>query len=102
MQSSWEFYTQVRDHIAYVHIKDGRIDKATGKTVYSWPGEGDGDVARICSDLLVRGYDGGISIEPHMGAVYHDPSITSDDGARFSVYVEYGRRMEKLLCRRAS
>ena len=97
MQSSWEFYSHVRDAVAYVHIKDGTFDPASGKTCYTWPGEGDGDVARICRDLLARGYDGGISIEPHMGAVYHDPSIKTDDDARFAMYVEYGRRMEKIL-----
>jgi sugar phosphate isomerase/epimerase len=96
-QSSWEFYSHVREHVAYVHIKDGTFDQATGKTIYSWPGEGHGDVVRICEDLLRRGYDGGISIEPHMGAVFHDPTIKTDDEARFAMYVEYGRRMEKIL-----
>jgi len=96
-QSAWEFYRQVRDHVAYVHIKDGKMDQAANKAVYGWPGEGDGDVRRICADLAKRGYDGGISIEPHMGAVFHDPSIKTDGAARFATYVEYGRRMERLL-----
>jgi sugar phosphate isomerase/epimerase len=96
-QSSSEFYHHVKEHVAYVHIKDGKM--VDGKCVYSWPGEGDGDVRRICADLAKRGYAGGISIEPHMGAVYHDPSIKTDDDARFAMYVEYGRRMEALLCK---
>ena len=96
-QSAWEFYCHVREHVTYVHIKDGKVDRATGKTVYSWPGEGDGDVVRICQDLVRRGYNGGLSIEPHMGAVFHDPGITNDDQSRFATYVEYGRRMEKIL-----
>lgn len=96
-QSSWEFYRQVRDHVVYVHIKDGRHDPATKKTIFTWPGEGDGDVIRICADLVKRGYDGGISIEPHMGAVFHDATVTNDDESRFATYVEYGRRMERIL-----
>ncbi len=94
-QSPWEFYDHVREHIAYLHIKDGYI--RDGKTVYTWPGEGTGDVVCICKDLLANGYNGGISIEPHMGAVYHDPSITTDAERRFAMYVEYGKRMEKIL-----
>ncbi len=96
-QSAWAFYSQVREHVTYVHIKDGTFDAATRKTVYTWPGEGQGDVVRICEDLVRRGYDGGISIEPHMGAVFHDPSIKTDDEGRFAMYVEYGQRMERIL-----
>jgi len=94
-QSSWEFYSHVKDHIAYVHIKDGRMEGE--KTIYSWPGEGDGDVRRVCADLIENGYAGGVSIEPHMGAVFHDSSVKTDDDARYSMYVEYGRRMEAML-----
>ncbi len=101
-QSSWEFYKNVKDAIAYLHIKDGRIPPATAdnpnpEMEYLFPGEGDGDVKRIVADLLASGYDGGISIEPHMGAVFHDPSVKSDADARYKNYVEYGRRMEKLI-----
>jgi len=95
VQSPWEFYAQVRDHIAYVHIKDGYM--LDGKAVYTWPGEGTGDVVCICRDLLAGGYDGGFSIEPHMGAVFHDPSVVTDADRRFAMYVEYGRRMERIL-----
>lgn len=95
-QSSWEFYDHVREHIAYVHIKDGTWDAAQGKAVYTFPGEGQGDVRRIVKDLLARGYDGGFSIEPHMGAVFHDPASRRSLDAP-AIYVEYGRRMMKLL-----
>ncbi len=95
-QSSWEFYDHVREHVAYVHIKDARWDAATGKLVCTYPGEGAGDTRRIVKDLLARGYDGGLSIEPHMGAVFHDPnSRHSLDAAE--IYTEYGRRMMKMV-----
>ena len=100
-QSTWEFYRHVREQIAYVHIKDGKMvtDARTGKdkAVYCWPGEGDGDVIRICKDLVSRSYHGGISIEPHMGAVFHDATAASEDQSRFATYVEYGQRMKKIL-----
>lgn len=94
-QSAWAFYEKVREHVAYIHIKDGVIED--GKIRYTWPGEGDGDVRRIVRDLLGRGYEGGISIEPHLAVVFHDASVTSKAEIRYRNYVEYGRRMEKLI-----
>ena len=49
------------------------------------------------ADLLARGYDGGISMEPHLAVGHHDPTITPPDAIRFANYVEYGRRFERLL-----
>ncbi len=96
-QDSWSFYEHVRDHVIYIHIKDSAADPATGKREYTYPNEGEGEVRRIIKDLLQRGYDGGISIEPHLAVVYHDTSITAPDDIRFANYVEYGRRMMALI-----
>jgi len=42
--------------------------------------------------------DAGISIEPHMVVVFHDAqSKASDDEAMGKNYVEYGRRLEKMI-----
>jgi sugar phosphate isomerase/epimerase len=81
-QSAWEFYDHVRDHVAYVHIKDGVFNPEKGNAVWCLAGEGQGDVRRIVRDLLSRGYDGGLSIEPHMHS---------------RIYVEYGRKMMKMV-----
>lgn len=97
MQSSWEFYQKVKDHIAYIHIKDGVYNKAKDDLDYCYPGEGDGDVRRIVKDLLESGYDGGISMEPHMAVVFHDKNVASDADFRRENYLEYGRRFMKLL-----
>ena len=83
-QSAWEFYRNVREHIAYLHIKDGvfvanRPGQTFPETTFTFAGEGDGDVKRIVKDLLDNGYDGGISMEPHLAVVFHDASITSAD-----------------------
>jgi sugar phosphate isomerase/epimerase len=100
-QSSWEFYTHVREWIHYVHIKDGRYIRESGgifpEVEYTFPGEGDGDVARIVGDLLQTGYDGGFSIEPHLAVVYHDHSVQSEEEVRYRQYVEYGRRFMQLV-----
>ena len=96
-QSSWEFYASVREHVAYIHIKDGVWDTKTGEMTYTFAGDGHGDVKRILTDLLSRGYAGGISIEPHLSVVFHDESVKDEAIARRSNYVEYGRRLMKLL-----
>ena len=122
-QSSWEFYRHVKEHIAYIHIKDGKFDKAANKSTFmypgegdgdfdptkqdlvcTWPGEGQGDVRRIVGDLLASGYDGGFSMEPHMAVIFHDKSVVANPKVMFDNYVEYGRRFMKLVaeCRAAN
>ena len=96
-QSAWEFYSHVREHIEYVHIKDGYVDDDTGDTVFTYPGDGSGDVRRIVKDLLSGGYDGGISIEPHLKVVAHDDSVRASEEAKYAAYIEYGRRMGKMV-----
>jgi sugar phosphate isomerase/epimerase len=96
-QSAWEFYKHVKEHIAYIHIKDDIFDTQAQVAKFTFAGEGHGEVKRILTDLLHSGYDGGISIEPHLAVVFHDASITSDDQIRFNNYVEYGRRMEAMI-----
>ena len=95
-QSSWEFYSHVREHVAYIHIKDGIYDASSQKATFTYPGEGQGDIPKIIKDLFARGYDGGISIEPHMGAVFHDPGSRHSLDA-LGIYVEYGRRMMQMI-----
>lgn len=94
-QDAYEFYRAVRDHITYVHIKDGYVED--GQTVYTYPGEGHARVPEILKDLHDSGYDGGFSIEPHVAVVFHDPSVTADKQERWNSFVEYARRTEKLL-----
>jgi len=96
-QSSWEFYSHVKEHVAYIHIKDCTWDTEAEEAKYTYPGEGDGDVKRILTDMLHGDYDGGISIEPHLAVVFHDESVGSSDDARYTSYVEYGKRLEAMI-----
>jgi sugar phosphate isomerase/epimerase len=95
--SSWEFYSHVKEHIAYVHIKDGVLCEERKEPIFTFPGEGDGDVRRILEDLLADGYDGGLSIEPHMVVVFHDTSIEAGSEEMYRNYVEYGRRLMRMV-----
>ncbi|MBC8003169.1 MAG: TIM barrel protein [Opitutaceae bacterium] len=96
-QDAWEFWTQVRDHSIHIHIKDATWNPAKNDADYNWPGEGQGQVRRILQDALAYGYDAGISIEPHLAVVFHDASVTSSMEAQYNSFVEYGRRLEKLI-----
>ncbi len=96
-QDPWEFWTAVRNQVVHLHIKDARWNPAKNDADYTWPGEGDGAVRRILADAVARGYQGGISIEPHMVAVFHDANSEGQDEALRENFVEYGRKMEALL-----
>ncbi len=98
-QDPWEFWTHVRDASVHIHVKDARWDTARNDADYLFPGDGDGAVERILSDAFARGYDAGISIEPHMVAVFHDASSAAQDDALRGNFVEYGRRLGHLIAR---
>ena len=98
-QDSWDFYSHVKDHIAYVHIKDGlNPDPENNKEIYTFPGEGQGYVREILADLKEIGYDGGISIEPHLASVFHNGDAGN---ARLQnpveIYKSYGDKLMNLL-----
>lgn len=98
-QDTWESYLRLKDKIEYIHIKDGIFLHDEGKTRYTFPGEGDGQVRRVLKDLLATGYDGGISIEPHMGSVFHEDADKNQtpDEYKYNVYVEYGKRIMEMV-----
>ena len=97
-QDPWEFWTHVRDHVVHIHVKDATWVPAKNDADYNWPGEGQGQVRAILKDALAHGYDGGISIEPHMVVVFHDAQnkTVSEDLTRAN-FVEYGKRLETMV-----
>lgn len=94
-QDAWEYYLAVFDSIVYVHVKDAKI--VDGKEVYTYCGEGDGYVKEIVADLLKKGYNGGFSIEPHLAAVIHTGQKASNEENLYQSYVEYGRRLKRIV-----
>ncbi len=105
LQSSWEFYTRCKPYISHIHIKDAlavpREDGERPEEHYTFAGEGMGDVRAIMKDLLASRYDGGISMEPHVGLVFHNKKATEDtqESRAFqrNIYLEYCRRFEQLM-----
>jgi sugar phosphate isomerase/epimerase len=96
-QDPWEFWTHVRDHVVHIHIKDANWNVAKNDADYTFPGEGQGAVRQILTDAFARGYDAGISIEPHMAVVFHNASVNADAEAQYANYVQYGKRLMGLI-----
>jgi sugar phosphate isomerase/epimerase len=96
-QDPWEFWLAVRDATAHIHVKDATWNPAKNDADYNWPGEGQGRVRDVLKDAFQRGYDAGISIEPHLAVVFHDDSVQASEEAQYKSYVEYGKRLEALV-----
>jgi sugar phosphate isomerase/epimerase len=96
-QDAWEFWSQVRDHVVHIHVKDATWNPSKNDADYNWPGEGQGCVRQVLEDAFARGYDGGISIEPHLAVVFHDATVKSSAEAMYESYIEYGRRLMRLI-----
>lgn len=61
-QDTLEAYEMLEPYISYVHIKDALFEN--GSVVPA--GEGDGQVAEILGRLEKKGFDGVLSLEPHL------------------------------------
>ena len=53
-------------------------------------------VREIIQDLMNRGYEGGLSIEPHLAAVVHTGEESGPEKL-YESYVTYGRRLSNLV-----
>lgn len=74
-QDTKEAYEALRSFIAYVHVKDAREED--GNVVPA--GAGDGNVGHILKGLLDSGYEGYLSLEPHLGSFSGLADLELDD-----------------------
>ena len=68
-------YEQLKEFVAYLHIKDACMED--GRVVPS--GAGDGNVEEILKRLFDSGYDGFLSLEPHLGSFEGLADLELDD-----------------------
>ena len=68
-------YNTLNDNIIYVHIKDAIAENKRVVPV----GHGDGNVEFIVLELLKNGYDGFLSLEPHLGTFKGLEGLELDD-----------------------
>lgn len=88
-----EFYTAMKPFIRYIHVKDCKKNhpgEASDK--YAYAGEGDAHVYDVLLDQFRMGYDGVISIEPHVAKIIHDPSQEPDPQQMYDSYLRYARK----------
>jgi sugar phosphate isomerase/epimerase len=83
-EDPYESWTALRERIAYFHVKD--YIRQSRRVVPA--GQGDGDVSRILAEALAAGYDGFLSLEPHLG-----PEFGPTPAARFRAAVDGLRRV---------
>lgn len=85
------------DHVVHVHVKDA-VSGPGGRVDYVLPGAGESGTAE-CLRLLARhGYDGTLSIEPHLHLRPHLRGQGADPGSGDpDAFVAYGRALERLL-----
>ncbi|GAA3761096.1 sugar phosphate isomerase/epimerase family protein [Salinactinospora qingdaonensis] len=90
---------EIVDHVAHVHVKDARGDKA--EPVYTPAGAGEAEVAQCLRLLLDHGFSGTWSIEPHIAVRPHEglAADTAHRGAHapHEGFVACGRALERLV-----
>ena len=91
--NTWEWYQAAKPHIAYIHIKAHTGPVGT----HVWPDAGASMIRETLGDLLTTGYRGFVSIEPHIQSVIHEAKGISNEEAAYRCYVEYGRRLMRLI-----
>lgn len=74
-ENTKEAYEKLSPYIRYMHIKDA---KSTDRKVVP-PGEGDGNIPYLLARLFEGGYDGFISLEPHLGNFQGLAALETDD-----------------------
>ena len=93
----WEVYSALKDRISYVHVKDAKKNPEGGRSeAFTYCGDGDARVREILADIIANGYDGVVSIEPHVAAIVHSGAKASPE-EMFESYLRYGRKLMDIL-----
>lgn len=93
---TWDYYKACRAHTTHVHIKAAKPGP-NGVDYVACHVDEDAVQERILRDLEQTGYDGWLSIEPHMKAAVHAGQDIDDSGDARRVWVEYAKRLENLV-----
>lgn len=93
------FFKGIRGNFDYIHIKDAKFGVGEEGHKFTYCGEGDGNLSEILRRVIKEdGYDGVISIEPHVAAIVHEGSGSSKgEELMYKSYLEYGRKLEAIL-----
>ena len=90
-ERAWRAYQAIKPHMAYVHLKDRAADGS-----FAWFGEGVIPVRRLLAAMAADGYDGVLSMEPHLAAVHHTGRRAAPE-VLYETYIENGRKVQEVL-----
>lgn len=91
----WPYYQKVQDHVVYIHVKATRLIDGERQVCHA-DEDGEGVPLKTFVDLKAKGYDGWISIEPHLAAQVHAGQDVEDARTASQIYVEYGTRVMRM------
>jgi len=80
-------FNMLKNYVVYIHIKDAVA--ANGEVVPS--GFGDGHIKEIISKLYSRGYEGFLSLEPHLGHFEGFDELEGDNTLEFVEKSDVGK-----------
>lgn len=101
VETTWKYYKACRKEIVHVHIKCAKPGMDGGDYVTCYVDE-DPLQRRILEDLEATGYDGWLSIEPHIKAAIHAGQDVDDSGEGRTVWIQFAKGLEKLVSEIAS
>jgi sugar phosphate isomerase/epimerase len=93
---TWDYYQKCREQITHVHIKCAKPGENGDDFVTCYVDE-DPVQERILKDLGATGYDGWLSIEPHIKAAIHAGQDVDDSGEGRVVWVNFAKGLEGLV-----
>lgn len=93
---TWDYYQKCREQITHVHIKCAKPGENGDDFVTCYVDE-DPVQERILKDLEAIGYDGWLSIEPHIKAAIHAGQDVDDSGEGRVVWVNFAKGLERLV-----
>ncbi len=93
---TWDYYQKCREQITHVHIKCAKPGENGDDFVTCYVDE-DPVQERILKDLEATGYDGWLSIEPHIKAAIHAGQDVDDSGEGRKVWVDFAKELERLV-----
>lgn len=93
---TWNYYQKCREQITHIHIKCAKPGENGDDFVTCYVDE-DPVQKRILKDLGATGYDGWLSIEPHIKAAIHAGQDVDDSGEGRVVWVNFAKGLEGLV-----
>ena len=99
-----KFLRRIRGEYVYLHVKDVRRKPGGGPSNdYAFCGEGDANVRSVLSTIIRQdGYDGVVSIEPHVAAVVHSAAGTAAPQQMYRSYLKYAELFKQIVAEIAS